>query len=231
MSVQRNYAALLAALVVSGAANAAVISPSGVSAFASNQYVNGSDQRTAQKAVDGTGMTGDAHAVGNSTGNQWLTNNVAVANQWLVADLGDTYQMESLRLWNSNESGYTNRGVRAAKIWVTTGGSGVVVPTAGTQGFDFAANGWTQVGASAVEFAQATGLDTYEAPPGNTLSLSGYTAHYVAVDVDSNWRADTNGYVGIAEIRFAGAIPEPGALSLAGVSAGSVLLVRRRRAR
>lgn len=232
-------AAWLVGAVIAAAApmatGAVLIDNTEIDARASSWHAG--DRRNVDNAVKGNGLSFSATVndyvhVANPNNTQWLTdyaNNPVAADSWMLVDLGTTYALHSIRVWNYNEAGQalngTGRGVKDAKIWVTTTGT---IPEDSSGAFDFASNGWTQVG-SGIQFAQAPGTDDYVAPPENTVSLGGITARYVAIDVDSRWVSaggNAGKEVGLAEVQFF-AVPEPASMALLGV--GGLALLRRAR--
>lgn len=207
---------------------AVLIDSSSFSARAST-WANG-DLRTPISAFNGAGLSFNGSDYEHDTSpndHMWLTDpNVDISESWVLVDMATTYDLDSIRVWNYNESGqakYLWRGVNAAKIWVTTEGT---IPDDESGDFDFSdiANGWSQVGGS-IAFEQAPGTDGYVAPAANTISLGGVTARYLAIEVDSNHGTNE---VGLSEVQLF-AVPEPSAAALLLGLAACGLVARRRR--
>lgn len=144
---------------------------------------------------------------------QWLSNTGTPSTQWIMFDLGQSYQLGSMHIWNWNDNRSITRGINSVDVRFAT---------SLTVAFGSATNtnpGWGA--ATTTTFAQATGLTSYT---GEDKSFTAVTARYVLFDVNSNY-GDAQ-YVGLAETRFI-LVPEPSAALLSGL--GALLLLRRRR--
>ncbi len=250
-------------------ANAAVILP--VAWKQSNSFNN---LRLASNLSNATGMDAGQTLLSNHDGSpsgepntandsQWMTSSKANPNTqagrdaamaagkiWIIADLGASYDLTSVQIWNfnwDNSAGtpltsLNNRGVAQFDLFVrnteadtsdgTTGGS-ATNPTGVSDATNALTNApvfnlgssdpWT-ITLSNQGLAVAPNNDTYA---GENFSLSGNTARFVAIRVDSSY-LDAGG-IGLGKVRFEGtlAIPEPSAAMLSAF--GALALLRRRR--
>ena len=124
----------------------------------------------------------------------WLVDNVLIDSQWCIFDLNDVYVLQSVKIWNHNESVnslYLDRGVRDMKILVadTISGLNYATPFIVTD-MDLApGNNYT--------------------PFGQVISLGGISGRYVKFDLDSCWGGYLSGYAGLSEVRFVGELSPP----------------------
>ncbi|WFB35563.1 PEP-CTERM sorting domain-containing protein [Kiritimatiellota bacterium B12222] len=190
-------------------------------------WANG-DYRTPISAFNGAGLSFNGSDYEHDTSpndHMWLTDpNVDISESWVLVDMAAAYDLDSIRVWNYNESGqakYLRRGVNEAKIWVTTAGT---IPVDESGNFDFSSNGWSQVGGG-VTFEQAPGTDGYVAPAANTVALGGVTARYLAIEVDSNHGTNE---VGLSEVQLF-AVPEPSSVVLLFLGLGGLFVAGRRK--
>jgi hypothetical protein len=131
---------------------------------------------------------------------------------WIHYDLGDTYTLVDLLVFNFNEkdggTSYTDYGMRDVYIEYSTDD-----------------DTWSMLGTGTIEFAQANASDWYE---GFTVDMGNVSARYVVMTADStnpDWRSQTDSAGGLSEVRFH--TPEPATIALLGL--GSLALLRRRR--
>lgn len=199
----------------------------------------------------------------NANDSQWMTSSKANPNTqagrdaamaagkiWIIADLGASYDLTSVRIWNfswDNTAGtpltsLNNRGVAQFDLLLrnteadTDDGSpsGAPINPAGvsdaTNALTLAPvfnlgtlNPWT-ITLNNQALAVAPNNDTYT---GESFSLTGNTARFVAIRVDSSY-LDAGG-IGLGKVRFEGtlAVPEPASALLG--SLGLLTLLRRRR--
>ena len=114
----------------------------------------------------------------------WLNSGGIVANEWVVFDLGDSYDLTTVKIWNYNEApgGYINRGIATMDIIVSANPS--MTPATNLGQFSL---------------AQAPGDST--TPFGQTLTLNdANNVRYVKFEVTT-----THGdmiYVGLSKVRF-----------------------------
>ena len=173
------------------------------------------DTNLSNNPDDGPGHTSDPND------SMWLTKVPGVGGSdtdpFIIVDLGAEYIVNGFHIWNYNElGGNTNRGVRLADVYSSTGdrtNAGDGPPEAGT----FALR-------QSFEFAQAPGTNGYT---GTAYTFTTpFTTRYVKFDINSSWGAD--GF-GLSEVQFDGTpVPEPS--SLGGLLAiGAAAALRRRR--
>lgn len=156
-----------------------------VSASASSGLGGGFD-RTAIHTVDGSGLSGDSHSA-VPDGEMWLTNGTFAApndiTPQITFDLGAAYVVDTMRVWNYNETGLPTRGLTSGRISVA-GADQVFSPVIADQAF-------TAAPGVAGDFSQS-------------ISLGGATARYVRVD--NIVHLGDNGFAGLSEVRFDGSL-------------------------
>ena len=197
-----------------------------------NTSVNGAD-RTVIEVNNGFNPATGQHS--NGTQQSWRSNNgQAIGDQWIQWDLGASYQLDSIQVWNFNDSARYAAGIRQVDIYV----SNVAAP--GDPEGAGAAN-WTLWANNAI-LTPGTGSGGYtgfdlETVVGSSLPAS--DIRYVRFEVDSTFRSDGidvggglldgANVAGLAQIEFfeADEIPEPSAALFAGL--GALLFLRRRR--
>jgi len=141
-----------------------------------------------------------------------------IDDQWIVYDLGDTYDVNGIYVWNywdSPANGSTQGAKDVDVLFATT-----LDNTFGTQASvdnDFS-------GLISAVFPQMTDVTSNQGTGGLVSLGSATTARYVLFNINTS-HGHVN-RVGIGEIRFTN-IPEPSSLALLGL--GSLLLLRRRR--
>ena len=139
----------------------------------------------------------------------------ALGRIWIVIDLGASYTLEKIDIWNfqwNTGGGLENRGISQFDVFVrnteadtadgTVGGTAINVTNAGYNDsvtddaiFDLGTSDPWQVALSNQPLAQAPNTDTYTA---TTFDLSGSTARFIAIRVDSYYGG--NG-VGLGKVR------------------------------
>lgn len=114
----------------------------------------------------------------------WVSCEIAVnpnpdreASHWILYNLGYTYHLGQMHVWNTNALDYLEDGIQTAIIDISVDGIN-----------------WTEVGE--FEFEQAPGVTTYEGIEGP--DLSGYEAKYLLITAKSNWGGQC---YGLSEIR------------------------------
>ena len=166
------------------ASDAIIIVPAGVSA---STYYNA--LYAPQYMIDGSGLTGTGrmatHTNANAANLFWHSNGTTVSNQWVEFDLGAPYRVTNALIWQLAQSGLTARGVKVFAIKVA--------------GADHT---FSTVSPSNL-LAQATGLAN---EPVQVMPLVANNVRYVRFEIQSNWG---DNYVGLSEVRFEGAIPDP----------------------
>jgi len=141
-------------------------------------------------AIDGSGLNVDGSHTTTPDGFMWLNNGSFTAPHDLepeiVFDLGAEYVVDTMLVWNYNES-TPLRGVGTADI-LTAGADGVFSVLIENQAFDAA------TGTGDVDFHQ-------------TIDLAGVKAQFIKLDISANLGGD-NDFVGLSEVQFQGT-PSP----------------------
>ncbi len=148
-------------------------------------------------SVDGTHLWGDLHG-NNSTGyGMWLTQagggggfvNPSPSGSedpaWIWYDFGEIYPIREMWIWNYNQEGAVNRGLKDVTIEVSTDNSN-----------------WTTVYAG--ELAEASGQ--FLMPPTDKFTLGSFDIRYVVISAATNW-GDTGPYYGLSEVRWYVSVP------------------------
>ena len=188
-----------------------LINPS--SAIAST---NQSQGRVAGATIDGSGLNflgGDVNAPSQYTvtggtssfgaTNNWLSATGSVIDdQWLIVDLGQSFSLSQLSLFNFNTSDGTrlNRGVADASIFYF---DGAVAPGGNTNNNMTAFNSTNWIPLGNFTFSVATN-PTQTTP--DMVSFNGANAQFVAIDINSS---RDSSFVGIGELQFFELIPPP----------------------
>ncbi len=239
-------------IVSAGIANAATLintyptaSTSNIVATASSisatTSVNGPD-RTVIEANSGFVPATGLH--GNGTQQSWRSDpnlNGLIGDQWIQWDLGASYTLDSIKVWNFNDSNRYAAGIRQVDIYI----SNIVNP--GDPEIAGAGNGdnWTLWADNAILSAGPgtsgyAGFDLATVVLSETFALNTVSARYIRFEVDSSFRSDGINLGGgtsddvdvaaLAQIEFYefDGIPEPSAALLG--SLGLLVLLRRRRA-
>jgi hypothetical protein len=166
-----------------------LIDPNTLTATAYNNYTD----RDPVYAVNGAGMTGLDHASDTPVYKMWMGANSDIP-KWFKVNLGDSYDMDHMMIYNFNWTGYTNRGCRNVQIFysnsVADPGNPVNNP-----------GNWTAAG-STFDLTQAPGADDYGttnpvAP--DDVDLTGITARWISIKINSHYGGN---YCGLSEILF-----------------------------
>jgi hypothetical protein len=227
-------AAAAAGLGAMAADSRAALIPDALSGVTATAFERGDNANpgdgSVSRVVDGNGLT-----VGNpSDPNSWTHSNAwqagwqgntGTASGWFIADLGSARSdLNDMYIWNVNEGGAIDRGVRNASIYYATNPTVAppATPNSGTVPYDFSSGGWTLL--TMQDIAQGTGANGQ--PPSAVIDLDPITqARYVGVQMNSNYGSAIR--VGLAEVEFT--VPEPSTFGLAAAAAGGLLIRRRRR--
>ena len=205
--------------------------PSNITVTASS-FINGNTAPS--KTVDASGLNTGTGTHSNGTQTSWMTtaNNNDVSDEWIQWDLGSTYVLDSIQVWNYNDFSRFDSGLNQFDIYVA---SSLSDPSSDPEAGAFTAD-WTLIGNN-VTLSKASSLATYTGVDLETdtgISLPGSAIRYVRFEVDStHWDGAGPGnllgehQVGIAEIQFSEAVPEPSSTVFLGL--GSLLLMFRRR--
>jgi hypothetical protein len=154
------------------------------------------------KAVDGSGISGSppVHSEGNG---DWLSAQNAIDGASLIVDLKKNYQLDSadtLRVWNHNMSGKTDRCMKNARFFVSADSTT-----------------WTEVAGAQIRQKDGTAIAAFRQAPGadsygdyDTVDLGpGITARYVKIMTDGGQNSGNygdNAYVGLAEVQVFGTL-------------------------
>lgn len=149
-----------------------------------------SPQQAPSNLINGSGLNSDdRHDNNGGASTMWHSEikpaaSVAAAGipaspAWLRFDFSAPQSPESICIWNHNQSGYTNRGLRKIQLYGSADGKA-----------------WFPLG-SEVELKQAGGRD--EAPQRLPLQLGGRKVQSVLLVAISNWGSDV---YGLSEVQF-----------------------------
>ena len=198
-----------------------VVTP--VAAYATSQF----NTSAASRMIDGSGLdvdgAGGLHDNSGGAFTMWTAGPLdgglggpygsppVVADQEVVFDLGEVQELSGALVWNHNQANLTGRGIDEMEILLSLDSDPLT--------------------------ASFTSLGTYFLTEANGvsegaqwLSFAG-TARLVKFDIQSVHSGLTSDYVGLSEVRFVGAIPEPSSTVLVLVSCLGLSLVATRRTR
>ena len=170
--------------------NAALTDHIPVFSATATSSLGGNFNRMDAFVIDGSGLNADGSHTTAPDGFMWLSNGSFTSPQDLepeiVFDLGAEYTVDTMLVWNYNES-TPLRGVGTADILIA-GADGVFSVLIENQAFDAAP------GAGDVDFHQ-------------TIDLGGVKAQFIKLDISANLGGD-NDFVGLSEVQFQGT-PSP----------------------
>ena len=180
---------------------AGLIPYAGFTATASS--ADATDGCTANKAINGAGMTEGAGTNLAGTHNaayadMWLTSNGNLSG-WYKVDLGSSYTVDTIRVWNANQSDNAGRSAKETHIYYCT------LETPGGDGHTFTqANGWYEIDYTSASghciLDKASGLTGQSYTTQISLSSPILGARWFAFDIKGNWGGTQ--YVGLSEVRF-----------------------------
>jgi len=153
-----------------------------VTATASSFSVTPSLSMTPAKTVDGSGLDPATGLHSSLDTGMWLSAPGLALPAWIRYDLSQPYMLQSLKVWNYNQS---------IEPWVGLGAKTVTVE------YSLDGTDWTSLGD--VQFAQAGGTNAYAA---NTIvDMAGVQAKFVRLTIKANW-GGIMPQVGLSEVRF-----------------------------
>ncbi len=205
--------AAFAAVAMTGATQAAVIAPTIDVALTTTTAVGGYEivKTVNSDGLSGGGISGDVLSETNTNGTtQWLNGGANIGNEVVTFDLGGTYDVDSVHLWNWVFSNNTSTvwGVKDVDISFSSDGASF----GSTQTVSFVAD--PTPGALGPSVAQT---QTFTTQTGVThIQLDNFTS------------LQSGNRVGFGEIRFGEAVPEPTTTALLGLG-GLALILRRRK--
>jgi len=150
--------------------------------------------REPREAFDGTGLSGETHTAGTtgSRGDQWMSAGGGPASEWLKVNLGGTYLLDYLKVWNWRDDG-SSRGIQQCDLYVAASDPG---NNSDGSGLTFDPTGWTMANENQIfSIGRGDGLASDA-----SISMGGVSAAYFAIKVDSNYGDGT--YTGLAEMQF-----------------------------
>jgi hypothetical protein len=111
--------------------------------------------------------------------------------QWFKVDLGSEYELHSMKIWNFNWTGYTDRGSKQVDVYCSSQSNDPGNP------IDDPEN-WTLLDAAGIyNLTEATGVATYDTP--DVIHFNGAQAQWIALLINSNY---AGGYSGLSEVQF-----------------------------
>ena len=186
--------ALIATAIMTGAVNAAIITPT--AAVANTEFNAANNWGNALHLIDATRITRDNRVGAGDWARGYIgTDGWGTWENCVYIDLGAGYSLDEIRIWNYTESDTANnligRGVKTSSLWVA--GDGATLPTAGvptglgTNGFTVGM-GWTSLWAGDLNIGETT---TFPAAPDQVFDAPAQTPiRYVGLDIDSRWGGD-----------------------------------------
>jgi len=200
---------VIALAVFTSTLHAAII----ITPTAATSSLGNLSNRPIEDAIDGSGLSSgglsgdilsETHVIGSANDGPYF---LGAKGSVLTFDLGNSYTVGAVHIWNYERASETDRGIKSFDMYFST------------DGVNFGAT-------PTVSITGVTQGDAVGGIPVQSFSFaeqSGY--RYIRLDNIVNW-GDAS-YTGLSEIRFADAIPEPGAALLGGL--GLLALLRRRR--
>lgn len=188
--IMTGLAGIVAAGLAAGTAGGDVIQPVDI------DFSSELSPRNAVDIINGNGLTGtDTSATHNATvSDMWLSGaGEDITEQWLRFDLGNTYDVTKIYIWQYNENNASNadniRGVSNFTVEVSLDDVNYSAPDSG-----------------ASQTADRIPDPGYANPIPMTcaLSMSASGIQYIKFNIDSSWGASD--YIGLSEVRFEGTV-------------------------
>ena len=174
---------------------------------------------------------------GASTRQSWRANNstaVDAAEEWIQWDLGSSFTLDSIQVWNYNDSSRFESGIRTVDIYISNVANPGDPEGSGAANWSLWGDNVTLLGAPGA--GGYTGFDLATAVGGGEFALDSVLTRYVRFEVNSTFIGDGidlpgGGNLGgqnasLSQIEFF-AVPEPSVALLSGL--GALLLLRRRK--
>jgi len=153
-----------------------------VTATASSSSITPSVSMTPDKTVNGSGLDPVTGLHSTLDTGMWLSAPGLTLPAWIQYQFDQAYMLQSLKVWNYNQS---------IETWVGFGAKTVTVE------YSLDGTAWTSLGD--VEFARGDGTDVYAA---NTIvDMAGVQAKFVRLTIKSNW-GGIMPQTGLSEVRF-----------------------------
>ncbi|MCP4342266.1 MAG: hypothetical protein GY799_26175, partial [Desulfobulbaceae bacterium] len=196
---------ILSAAMMVATAGAEVITP--IDIVVSSQYSSASGSGN---LIDPSRLSDSNQHIAKKWGSNWLaSNNLDTSANWVYVDLGDSYSLDEIRIWNYHEicpSEVSGRGTKGCSIWV--GGESADLPKAGQKSNVFISDkGWNNVWAGDLKQGPSSKGPISEIGPTNGFVITGQTkVRYVGIDITSRWGIDpyTNKSPGLSYIQVTG---------------------------
>ncbi|MBT8045504.1 MAG: Ig-like domain-containing protein, partial [Verrucomicrobiae bacterium] len=161
---------------------------------------NGNPAWHPDRTIDGSGLSNGIHSTEKNTG--WKTERIDPSETFIQWDLGASYQLQSIHVWNLTDQKGNDVGVRSADIYF----SNVEFP--GDPEGEGAEN-WTRWkdGAISLPAAPATdkGNQGFDLAKATGLQLPDTPVRYIRFEVNGTEKAKKH-HVGLAEIQFTGSV-------------------------
>jgi len=207
-------------------------------AIASNYF----DDRSPMQTFDGTGLNTPADpndpTLFTNTGGannfaqqeNWLADartangQPPLADHWIAYDLGSVQSIDVMNIFNLGVStgGNNARGANDISIYYRADSS--FGGNADRSDATFDNNGWTLFADTTLSIGSIA--DTTGALPPDAFDLGGVMASNVAIDVLTT-HGDAN-FIGLGEVQFFNAVPEPGASTMLLVGLAMIAAMRRK---
>jgi len=146
-----------------------------------------------EKLVDAEAINHNLELAGNTSKDMWLSSSEDPA-PWVKIDLGSMRPIQTVRIWNYNESNWTMRGAREVAFY---GSDAEADPD---QGRPFDPSNWGPPLGSRVTLPKAHGK--FFCLPAAELQLEGKPLRRVAIRILGSWEDDGSRVVGLGRLQF-----------------------------